>query len=222
MFCNNCGASIEPGSSFCESCGSPVGAPGNALPGLKTGRKINPTQLFMVAGLIGALLVGGYFFINRSETKSPDVVVNNFAEAIEKQDQIAALDCIAPYERDILIDYIPKVMELLQKDKRTRNQIRSSDNALNNLEINIDGMRYETKIEGDKADVNLIDGFITVKPIDGKKRQFSLPEDFNKEYEIPATIKMVKISDRWYVSITRTFGGAYLRLFEDLSIKYYR
>jgi hypothetical protein len=166
-----------------------------------------------VAGLAVVLLVGTFFMFNRSGPP-PDTVVNDFLEAVEKQDQVGALEFVAPYERDVLIDYAPRIMDILQRDRSTKGRIKSTDNALENMEFNFDRMKYDTRIDGDKAEVEIQDGHASVKSIYGNTKQYALPEEIEKDGGPTAKVYLVNVDGKWYISITRTLSEGYLEVIE--------
>jgi len=215
MFCLKCGSNLEEGSKFCQSCGSPQGMMPHPVnqPTTSTGKSFKPLYIVAILAVAG-LLGGGFFMFRHSEGPAPEVVLNNFVQAVETQDQQTALEAIAPYERQYLIDYVPQVLDILKTQRSTKSYIKSTDNALKNFRLDFERMKYETKmLQDDKAEITIVDGFITASAED-KTEHLTLPEDIEKDGP-PAKIVMVKIDGNWYISITRTLGDAYLTIAKE-------
>ncbi|MCA1202250.1 zinc ribbon domain-containing protein [Priestia flexa] len=91
-YCKNCGHKISEEQQFCPECGKQVEAEsippmvGNEAPqpALK-GMSRKTKMLTISAAAIAALTFGAYYMVNKTMT-SPSAVVDNFIEAVQKQD----------------------------------------------------------------------------------------------------------------------------------------
>ncbi|MEQ8175833.1 MAG: zinc-ribbon domain-containing protein [Syntrophomonadaceae bacterium] len=92
MYCGKCGSAINPGSTFCSSCGTAV----EMTPGFSTAG--NNQSKSLPKYLIGALLlgIGIYFAYTLFWQDQPRNVVYKFYAAWNEKDVEAMLACVDP------------------------------------------------------------------------------------------------------------------------------
>lgn len=215
MYCKACGASQEEGAKFCEACGASLNAtavaPGymNTTVAAVPVKRFHKSYLLIGVAVVAILLAVGGYFVLADSGGSPEQQVDSLLESLEKKDQAKALEYIVPYERELLADYIPRFLELLEEDPEAGEHIKSTENALESIDFTFDGMEYRTTIDGDIAEVFVTDGEMTVEAAGEGPEEVEFPDDLERE-DVETRIVLVKESGEWYISISRTvLEGAY-------------
>ena len=89
--CRGCGAHVGPNAAYCLACGTSTGQPPTpvaATPSAPPGGKSN-TRTFLLAGgvglIIGAVLIGGWFLLQRSESGGEDSTASATSDTSSSQ-----------------------------------------------------------------------------------------------------------------------------------------
>ncbi|SHG02883.1 zinc ribbon domain-containing protein [Ornithinibacillus halophilus] len=146
-FCKECGNKLEQGKESCENCGTPVTQKAANEGKVKTSQPLTKEKKIKLSIGIGAVavLIGLFLFI--SHLTSPERLVNQFTEAVEKEDtkKLAKLLNYRDTDEEISETEIQGFLKYIKEERVAEHVSTSLDEQL--AAIDEGGNKLPTNIE---------------------------------------------------------------------------
>ncbi|MBC7247454.1 MAG: zinc-ribbon domain-containing protein [Actinobacteria bacterium] len=218
-FCGYCGAAVGAGASGGTppppttppayqpqppppAPGTVPPAPGVALPGqpyqayqqaAPGGPATRKSALPWILGILGVVVAAAVVLVlvfvvfkGGADTGGPEEVVKTFFKAMEKKDVNALLDIMEP-------DFVSRLKKALGKEYKDMLEEFLVDSYIPD-DLKVDIRKMDTDIEGDRAEVTILEGTMTYTDESGDKVRLEASES---DMDV---IKLVKEGGKWYLS----------------------